>query len=373
MWSFYRNRLFLLFSSISLLLTVLHFIPYAGSVFNGFSAPRNRFEYLAYFTIGGMTAVGLQLLAKAKKVQLLIAATLTIAAYIFYYFFGEVYTDDSTKALVILVQVALILLAFLLYGWTKKPAYGYALLAVIVIGNIAVMNNHQRIVFSENGSVEGVTKEYLQSEDYLHAEQQELIAELQSRDQTTMPRIDWRGDDLRNNIPIIQGFYGTSAYSSIQNKNILNFYYEDVEIDIEHESVSRYSGFGDRANLYSLLRGKYLMHAKENENEIIPYGFEEILQSENYIVYENTNVLPFVQTSNEIYDEDQVAQADIPSRENAMLAGIVVKNPEQATATLEPQDDLLENADIEPINKPFLYSVCISRLYTPNHKTYRLT
>ncbi|KIL43104.1 YfhO family protein [Jeotgalibacillus campisalis] len=354
MWSFYRNRLFLLFASISFVLIVLHFSPLAGSLFNGFSAPRNRFEYLAFFTIGGMTAVGLQLLGSAKKNQLVIAAVLGVAVY--YHFYTSVdgrFMEDTNKALVILVHAAILLLAFLLYGWTKKPIYGYALIAVLIIGNLVVMNNHQRIVLYENGGLERANRDYLLSEDYKHAEQEALIKELQAQDQTVMPRLDWRGEDLRNNIPLIQGFYGTSAYSSIHNKHILLFYYEDMEIDIEHESVSRYSGFGDRANLYSLLRGKYLMHAKANEEEIIPYGFEEVLQSDNYIIYENTNVLPFIKTSSEIYDEDQVRKADIPSREQAMLSGIVVKDIDQETEVLEPGENLLERASIEPVNATY--------------------
>ncbi|PPA70963.1 YfhO family protein [Jeotgalibacillus proteolyticus] len=350
MWSFYRNRLFLLFASLSLLLSILHFVPYAGSMFNGFSAPRNRFEYLAYFSIGGMTAVGLQLLAKARKLQLVIAGGFAIGAYLFYYYFDQTYTADTDKAIVILIQAAIVLVAFLLYGWFKKPAYGYTLIAVIIIGNIVVMNNHQQHSF---GSVERVNKEYLLSEDYMHPEQKELIAELQEIDNSVMPRLDWRGEDLRNNIPIVQGFYGTSAYSSIQNKNVLFFYYEDLEIDMEHESVSRYSGFGDRANLYSLLRGKYLMHAKAWEEEIIPYGFEEILQSENYVIYENTNVLPFIKTSSELYNEDDVKQVDIPSRESAMLSGIVVKDLEQEPSEIESQEDLLENAEIVPVDATY--------------------
>ena len=64
-------------------------------------------------------------------------------------------------------------------------------------------------------------------------------------------RIDWFAP-TRNNTPIVQEFNGMSVYSSILNKHLLHFYYEDLQIDMPFESVSRYAS-GVRTNLYSLL------------------------------------------------------------------------------------------------------------------------
>lgn len=348
--SFYKNKLFLLFASISLLLIILHFSPLAGSVFNGFSAPRNRFEYLASFTIGGMTAVGLQLLAKVKKSQLIASGILALIAYAVVYALGDMAEENTNQGLLVLIQAVVTVAAFVLFGWFRRPALGYILLLVIVIGNIVVLNNHQRLELSEGTGVDGVTREYILSGDYMNEEQINLINRLQAEDETTLPRLDWRGEDVRNNIPLIQGFYGTSAYSSIQNQEMLFLYYEDLEIDMEWESVSRYSGFGDRANLYSDLRGKYLMHAKENEDEVVPYGFEEIMQNENYVIYENTNVLPFVQTTGTIYDKEEVLNSSIPEREQAMLSGIILEDPQEAAALPGNSPDILDEAEVVPVN-----------------------
>lgn len=70
---------------------------------------------------------------------------------------------------------------------------------------------------------------------------------------------------VRNNTPIIYGFNGFSAYSSILNKDLLAFYWNDLSIDMGRESVSRYASLGDRANLYSLLYGKYYMTEKQTK------------------------------------------------------------------------------------------------------------
>lgn len=347
--TFYKNKLFLLFASISLLLIILHFSPLAGSLFNGFSAPRNRFEYLASFTIGGMTALGLQLLTKVKRTWLFTAGILALIMYIVMYVTGDVADNDTNQGLLVLIQAFVTALVFVLFGWFRKPALGYTLLAVIMIGNILVLNNHQRIEFHEGNNVDQVTREYMLSEDYMNEEQMNLIDRLQAQDETTMPRLDWRGEDTRNNIPLVQEFYGTSAYSSIQNQNMLFLYYEDLEIDMESESVSRYSGFGDRANLYSDLRGKYLMHAKEEE-EVVPYGFEEFMESDNYVIYENTNVLPFVQTSSTIYDREDALNRSIPEREQAMLSGIILEDTGESAEIPDNSPDILEEAEIMPVN-----------------------
>lgn len=71
------------------------------------------------------------------------------------------------------------------------------------------------------------------------------------------------------------------------------------------ESVSRYASLGDRANLYSLLYGKYYMTEKTNEASV-PYGFKKHLETEHYAVYENQYMLPFVKTADAIYSESEL-------------------------------------------------------------------
>ncbi|MDG3044252.1 YfhO family protein [Bacillus sp. B6(2022)] len=53
----YRNRWFFMFTSISVLLIVFHYSPKMASVFNGFSAPQYRFEYILAFTVGAVVAI----------------------------------------------------------------------------------------------------------------------------------------------------------------------------------------------------------------------------------------------------------------------------------------------------------------------------
>ncbi|PAE14550.1 hypothetical protein CHH91_18850, partial [Virgibacillus sp. 7505] len=74
---------------------------------------------------------------------------------------------------------------------------------------------------------------------------------------------------------------------------------------MNRESVSRYSGFGDRANLHSLFQVKYKL-ADQHKETPIPYGFSEVANNERYTLYENENVLPFARVSSSTYNEDQL-------------------------------------------------------------------
>src|SRR5690606_40477194 len=92
------------------------------------------------------------------------------------------------------------------------------------------------------------------------------------------------------NTPITQRFNGFSAYSSILNKDLLYFYYFNLDIDMGRESLSRYGTLGDRSNLYSILGGKYYISHKGDTS--IPFGFEKAFTSGDYIAYQNKNILP---------------------------------------------------------------------------------
>jgi uncharacterized membrane protein YfhO len=134
----------------------------------------------------------------------------------------------------------------------------------------------------------------------------------------------------------------------VLNKHLLFFYYHDLQIDMNRESVSRYSGFGDRANLHSLFQVKYKL-ADQHKETPIPYGFSEVANNERYTLYENENVLPFARASSSTYSEDQLSSLSILDREHAMLEGIIVEpGLETAEFTSQAQNRINE-AEIEAV------------------------
>ncbi|MBG9770250.1 YfhO family protein [Bacillus vallismortis] len=340
--SFYKNRVFRLFAGLSLLFILFHFSPYAASAFNGFSAPQNRFEYVLAFTIAGAAAAGLSQLNKLKLKELLPATALVLLLYLYHI---QRYELDIGKPanqsilLLLFLTIAALFAAVFAKKWTKFAVYG-----VVILSTLFVANTYQKYALSEGGGLDSVTKAYLMGEEYKGQESSELIRRLQKEDDDPLMRIDWM-NGVRNNTPIIYGFNGFSAYSSILNKHLLTFYWHDLSIDMGRESVSRYASLGDRANLYSLLYGKYYMTEKTNEASV-PYGFKKNLESEHYAVYENQYMLPFVKTADVIYSESELDKSPVLAKEQAMLAGIVVADPSGETEQAPKPADLIPESDI---------------------------
>ncbi|QKY69816.1 YfhO family protein [Lentibacillus sp. CBA3610] len=341
----YKKPLFRFFTALSVFLIALHYIPWAASFFNGFSAPQHRYEYLACFTIGGAVAAGLPLLKQIKLKDMIQAGIWMILVYAVFYAADSTFevTRLSSASFIIL---AVLVLLFALYTANGKRAW-YGLLATVILSQTVLMNQFQYEKLYTNGNVHTTTKDYILSDNYYSKEQQALIDDVMRSDPAPLSRLSWKTDG-RNNTPIIQGFPGTSVYSSILNGHLLGLYYFDLEIDMKRESVSRYSGFGDRANLYSLLRGEYVMYEKGEETNV-PYGFEPYKESEHYVVYRNTNTLPFVQLSDDIYSEASLTQQSALEREQAMLEGLVVKNAASTAEEVPNKENLIDQADIKPI------------------------
>ncbi|SIS45811.1 YfhO family protein [Salimicrobium flavidum] len=340
----YQNRGFRFFAIISLILIGLHFIPYAASFFNGFSAPQHRYEYLASFTIGGAIATGLPLL-KSLKLRDVRRAGIGMGILYILFLLGDTSLQImSPWSILVLIGTAV---TYLFLGSSPLNARRGILPLVIVAITVqlVIMNTYQWDKLFRGGEVHESSKEYILSSDYIGTEQQQLIQKATAS--SPLARVSWMADG-RYNTPIIQGFQGTSAYSSILNGNLLNYYYHDLEIDMKRESVSRYSGFGDRANLHSLWLGNYVMYEKGEEDNA-PYGFERMMDSENFVIYENTNPLPYVQISDKIYSEESLENSHPISREDAMLKGLIVKGATTTSSDLPSHRNLADEVSVESI------------------------
>lgn len=103
---------------------------------------------------------------------------------------------------------------------------------------------YQQGYLFERSNIKSVSDTYLNSEAYAGHEQMKLIQQIQSRSkEDPLARIDWM-NGVRNNTPLFEGFQGMSAYSSILNQHLLHFYWNDLQIDMGRESVSRYATMG---------------------------------------------------------------------------------------------------------------------------------
>ncbi|MCY8474572.1 YfhO family protein [Bacillus halotolerans] len=340
--SFYKHRVFRLFAGLSLLFILFHFSPYAASAFNGFSAPQNRFEYILAFTIAGAAAAGLSQLQELRRKELLPAAAIVL---LLYWYHVQRYELDIWKPanesilLLLFLTIAALFAAVFVKKRAKLAVYG-----VVILSSLLVANTYQKYALSEGGGLDSVSKSYITSEEYKGDEQSQLIRRVQKEDNDPLVRIDWM-NGVRNNTPIIYGFNGFSAYSSILNSHLLSFYWNDLRIDMGRESVSRYASLGDRANLYSLLYGRYYMTEKINEANV-PYGFTKHMESEHYTVYENQYMLPFAKSADKVYSEKDLEKLPTLAKEQAMLKGIVLADPTEKTEQPPDLANLISKSDI---------------------------
>ncbi|MFP7170005.1 YfhO family protein [Terribacillus halophilus] len=340
---FYRNKLFRLFALLSILFIFFQGSPRIASIFNGFSAPQYRFEYLSMFVIAGTIAVGLTLLPKVRKAHLLLAIGLAVLLYCLHLRHDVTLDWEDDWARYVWRGVALVMAAFLIYTF-KRKAWMLGLCLIVVFATyIPLINAHQEKQLSGAGNVEDSTLQFLKSDKYASSEQQELIQDVLESD-GTFTRLEWKTDN-RNNTNLVQSFPGVSIYSSILNKELLFFYYYDLNIDMKRESVSRYSGFGNRANLYGLLNGKYIMYDKQEPIDA-PYGFEPYMASSNYVVYRNDNMLPFAKVSDDVFQEKDLESHTPLEREHAMLDGIVLADGE-SSEDADSLPDLMDQVTVE--------------------------
>lgn len=349
LFSFYRNQLFRFFAFFTIILSIMHFSPMVGSIFNGFSAPQYRWEYFLSLTAGGVTAAALPMVTKIKKKEYIVASINTLVLYILFYHLDPklIFNELSDAFIVIIAGLIIVTLGMLIV--LKNKQTGKIMAIFIVLTSIVIVNFFQEKRLTITGEESRVSKELMMSDKYNGSDQQELIRLIQKQEKDPLARIDWM-INLRNNTPIVQNFKGLSVYSSILNKEILWFYLKDLEIDTGRESVSRYASLGDRANLYSMLMGKY--YITERGDEAIPYGFEKVASVGNYSAYKNGNLLPFVRTTNTVFLEEELKNASPVAKEQAILTGIVLEKGNSSTQIPESKN-IIRYTSINTVNSSY--------------------
>ncbi len=341
-FSLYKYPAFRLFTLMSLFLTIFHFSPMVASFFNGFSAPQYRWEYVLNFTMGGTVAAGLHHMMKIGKREMVLSVILVITTYISAFLYSQRWNITSLPILVLFTLLFLTIALLMIFNWKRSKPLKYLihlwiLMITLILGNIFQYS------ISTYGHVNKVSKEHLTSKEYNGPEQQAMLQRLKQYDPNPYYRVDWK-IGYANNTPLVQGFNGMSAYSSILNGDLLSFYLNDLHIDMGRESVSRFSTLGNRANLYSMLQGKYMMIEKKHRKKI-PYGFKKLMESENYLIYQNTNILPFVRTAKQVFLEKDLENP--LEREQAMLQGVIVTNGHSESRNTPKVHDILDQATIK--------------------------
>lgn len=318
MKALYRSRTYRLFAIMAIVGMIGHCIPYVGSMFNGFSAPQQRWEAIVILSFSVMLAVALNE-ARAWRVKR-VPFFMSIAAFIALSALFKLLTPPYTTSIP-LVILTMMWLGFLLLFYKRKWPFKWFAVSVIMFSLLQVNLFNMKLEKSL------ATKDFIQSEAYNSAEQQTLISWMKGALSHKNHRIDWH-TPTRNNTPIIQNFNGTSVYSSILNGDLLRWYWHDLQIDMSRESVSRYGTLGSRANLMALEQVQFYMRQRANDS--VPDGFELMKESKHYRVYETKQLLPAFRVMHTTYDQAALNEAPILAKEHAMLNGVITEDGQKS-------------------------------------------
>ncbi|MGN7408995.1 YfhO family protein [Sporosarcina sp. SAFN-010] len=351
----YKKRGFRLFAIMTVLLAVLHASPAVGSVFNGLSAPQFRWEHMLMLVAGGLVAITLQ---NWKEIQLKYAVIAALGTIGLYMLFSKLELEGKPSLYSDSLEVmALITCAIAILATVRQfKHWDIALWIGIVASSLITVNLFQEEKLTGNNSKveqvegQGIPQSFFTSDSYNGEASRELVQQLTVREEDPLARIDWM-IGTRNNTPIVQDFLGTSIYSSILNQHLLHFYLNDLSIDMGRESVSRYAGFGGRANLYSILNGVYAV--RSDKGNPVPFGFEEVEHNGKFKAFENEHRLPFVRTTHRVYTEEELEDSPVLAREHAMLNGAILEEWDEQPETSPTVENLMDKVTVQPVQAEY--------------------
>ncbi|WP_336824591.1 YfhO family protein [Sporosarcina sp. USHLN248] len=348
---FYKKRSFRFFAALTITLCILHYSPFIGSLFNGLSAPQYRWEHFLSLVAGGVAGVALQHVKMVRLRDIYVAAFAGSMLYLLF-FIGDPKLKIKIYESYLMICAAITLLLFFLFVQYKKRWTAWLIIGFLLYTSILTANKFQeeKLTYRDNGKGKGpdygITRTYMESEEYYGIDQRKLIKRVQDMADHPLDRIDWMVE-TRNNTPIVQDFNGISVYSSILNHHLLSFYLHDLSIDMRRESVSRYASLGDRANLYAVLNGAYVI--RQDGGDPVPFGFSEVAREGEYVAYRNDYKLPFVRTTSILYSEKDLEEMPVLAKEHAMLEGVILPKIEGGSSRLPEVEDVMEQVAVEPV------------------------
>lgn len=318
-FKFYKDYWYKFFAVTTIILMLLSLTPFTDSLFNGFSAPQKRWHYLIMFFSSGLIGMYIQ---KFKSVTIhnyilscIPAIIILLSSQHFIY-----KSEDITWVYISLITMALGLGVLSIKEIKLSNIFYILMIASLFILNLDIIRLHNILDNYNKGINDRAKMSYIESSVYDSALQRQIVKDLKKEIKPD-ERIDYRVLE-QDNTPMYQGFKGVSLYSSIFDGNIIDFYYNDLMINLKHESISRYSTFQSRSNLESLFNVKYLVR-KDYQTDI-PENFKLYKDYGKYKVYENTLPIGYARIVNNIYNENELSNP--LDREHAMLNGIVTKS-----------------------------------------------
>lgn len=338
----YSHYDFRLFATLSLLFMVGSLSPLFDSFFNGFSVDQRRWVYLFALVVSMTIGLYIEHIKEVDKKTFLVSLIPVVVIFPL-----SVIGHDKFLYWLLFIPVIVVLLYI---GRIKDSRWIYvATCVLIMMMNFVMVHEYVKYQLDSLHPEKERNIDYINSSQYDSDVQRDMIDTLQQKN-GKIDRIDWQ-TSATHNTPMIQDFNGVKLYSSIFDKDIYQFYDEDLNVTMETDSNSIYYRLGERANLYSLFNVNSAIRV--GESMTIPYGFEILdtatdEDNTNYVSYINKNKLPFVRVVDKTYDIDKL-QLPI-EREHAMLNGVVLPGGKD---TVKPAENLLKYVKEIPVDATY--------------------
>ncbi|MFQ3726354.1 YfhO family protein [Staphylococcus equorum] len=349
----YKHFYFKLFAIFTLISICASFLPFVDQLFNGFSAPQKRWHYLIAFNSAILIGFYVKYFRTLPLKTYILSSIVALG-----FIFASAWQYD--KFVSWLWYMPIVSVIGLLILFVKEPKIRTKLTHLFIL-SIMILSVLVSVVFIRNqiyfdDHVQRANSYYVNASLFNTPLQQQLVTNMK-KEKSEDERIDWRVNE-QDNTPMYQHFKGMSLYSSIFDHNILDYYYDDLKINMKEESVSRYQSTNGRQNINSLLSVRYLM-LKDYQNSV-PAHFKKVKKDGQYQIYENTLNLPSVRVSDQVFDAQELKEPI--DREHAMIDGIILNN-EGKTYT-DKAENLLNQTKITYQN---MNRKTDKKIYIPNN------
>lgn len=331
----YKHYYYRLFSILTIMLIICSFIPYVDSVFNGFSAPQKRWHYLLTFFSSGLIGFYVYYFKTIPLKHYILTTIPTFIVIFTSYFITKDYVIWIWMVPILFISGLLVLT---LNVTRKLPIIIYALLILLL--SFLVSKEHSKNQIYHDDHERRANDFYIQASTFDSGLQRNHISKL--KDQTDDDeRIGWRVL-TQDNTPMYQHFKGMSLYSSIFDGQLNQYLFSDAKVNLQDESLSRYSNMQGRSNLYSLWSTKYIM--KKSYRKETPENFKIKSDDGKYQILENEQMLPAVKVTNQYFDKKMISNPlDL---EHAMIKGVVTSDSSKEYSQLNKSQNLLNQTKI---------------------------
>lgn len=143
---------------------------------------------------------------------------------------------------------------------------------------------------------------------------------------------DYGENDLTD--PLIQGYYGEKAYSSVLPQSVWDL---QETMNLRGGNSNYLYGFGQNEILRGLFAGKYFL----SEQETARWGYELVRQGETADMWQNSFYVPLGYAQNGVIDRDTFETWNLAEKTAAMALGCVVDDD-------APEYERVERADVKP-------------------------